>query len=250
MRLMTQNIWNYNRTWHQRREGIAALILREQPDVVCVQETRHDFRYQHGKGQGEQLAVLTGYHLTGQVAQVFLPFPRVDEGLSILSRLPPLRTVSRRLTRNPWLRKDGNQRICLGVALEIGGVEVDVYDTHFSLSARARMTNARAVAGFIAQKSEGRPAFLLGDLNEPPDRPAIQYLTGPEAGFVDCWVAANPDDPGFTTLSWEPYHRIDYALARNVPGQVVSARIVGRERVDGVYASDHLGVVVDVDLSP
>ena len=252
---MTLNIWNYTAPWPERRELIASLIRSSQPDVVALQETRHDRRYARGRGQGEQLAAMTGYVPTWGLAQVYVPIFRVDEGLTILTRRPPLRVMMCRLTRYPHQREDETQRVCLGVALEIEGSQVDVYDTHFSLSATARESNAREVGHFIQEESGSRPSIVMGDLNARPDTLPIRYLTGKGAiegatgDFQDCWVEANGEAPGYTYASWHPYHRIDYVLARNLAGRIRAAFLVGFDRAGEVYPSDHLAVVVDIDLA-
>ena len=254
MKCMTFNIWNYTRPWPARRQAIAALIQAHSPDVVAVQETRHDWRFERGKGQGEQLADLTGYHATSRIAQVYVPIFRVDEGLTILTRRPPARVMERRLTMHPAEREDENQRLCLGVTIEDENGPLDVYDSHFSLSAQARETNALEVAGFVQELSGDRPAVLMGDLNALPHTRPIRFLCGEAeidgatGDFVDLWTLAHPQDPGFTYASWEPTHRIDYVLGRNLPRGVTSAMVVGGEAVNGVYPSDHLGVVVERSL--
>ena len=254
MKFMTFNIWNYGRSWAKRRQIIAGIIDTHQPDVVALQETRHDFRFERGEGQAEQIARLTRYHATWAVGQVYLPLLRVDEGLTILTREAPARVMQRRLTQYPRERGDRNQRICLGVEVSHGGRRVGVYNTHFSLSEVARISNAREVARFVAEQSPDQPTVLMGDLNAEPDAPPIRYLTGEQtlegesAGFVDCWVAANPEQPGFTYASFRPVRRIDYVLGRNLPAGVRGASLIGGEAVDGVYPSDHLGIVVELDV--
>jgi len=256
MKCMTFNIWNYNRPWPARRSHIAELIQIHSPHAIALQETRHDFRHERGKGQGEQLAELTGYHATSRVAQVYIPILRVDEGLTILTRQAPLRVMEKRLTMHPGERHDENQRLCLGVTIDYGGATVDIYDTHFSLSAAARVTNALEVARFVEEQSGDRPAVVMGDLNAEPDAPPIRFLLGEEeiagrrGSFVDLWMLANPDDPGYTDESYSLRRRIDYVLGTNLSHGVDRAVTIGGEPVNGVYPSDHLGIVVDVPLSP
>ena len=251
---MTFNIWNYQSRWRDRRELIAGLILAHNPDAVALQETRHDFRYERGKGQGEQLAEMTGYLAFSHTAQVYIPIPRVDEGLTILTRQPPRHTAVRRLTLLPRERRDENHRICLCATLPAGSRELHVFDTHFSLSARARQTNAVEVARFVAEQSGSHPAVLMGDLNAEPDSLPVRFLLGDQSidgergDFVDCWVAAHPGDVGFTYASWGPFQRIDYVLGRNLGGMALQAQIVGDEASDGVFPSDHMGIVVDLDM--
>lgn len=246
---MTFNIWNYHRPWKERRAIIADLIRHHQPDVAVLQETRHDFRYEGGLGQDEQLAAITGYHPTWAKGQVYVPILRVDEGLAILTRETPKAVMMRELARLPHERDDSNQRVCLGVTVESRGREVHIFNTHFSLSERARVSNAREVARFIREQSGDEPALVMGDLNAEPHTLPIRFLLGEEeidgevGDFVDCWLAANPQDPGYTYASWEGIRRIDYVLGRNLPVGPLTAELIGMDAANEVYASDHLGIV-------
>lgn len=248
MKVLTFNVWNYAPHWQHRRKTIADIIIAHQPDVVCLQETRHDFRYEGGMGQGEQLAAITGYFATSHVAQVYVPMLRVDEALTVLTHRAPLQSFVRALRQYPHRRQDENRRICLGVRIESAGVEVDVYNTHFSLDPIVALRHAEDVVAFVEQQSNGRPAIVTGDLNVEPDSSVLTILTGgPEPFFLDCWVALHPEEPGYTYASHHPVRRIDYVLARNVTG-VASIGLVGTEAVDGVYPSDHRGIVAEFDL--
>lgn len=251
---MTLNLWNYTPPWPQRRKIAADLIARHTPDVVALQESRHDFRFERGRGQGEQLAELTGYHPSSAVAQVYIPILRLDEGLTILTRTPPLDVAVCRLTRYPHDRLDENRRICLGITIEHDGRRVHVFDTHFSLSAEARLGNATEAYRFLDERAGHDPAILMGDLNAEPGERSIRILVGDQAvdgqegDLLDCWATANPSDPGYTYSSSEPVRRIDYVLARNLPPGPISASVLGDESVNGVFASDHLGIVADLPL--
>jgi endonuclease/exonuclease/phosphatase family metal-dependent hydrolase len=251
MRCLTLNIWNYHRPWSTRRRLIADLIITHRPDVVLLQETRHDFRHEGGKGQDVQIAELTGYHSMWAAGQVYWRWPRVDEGLTILTHGAPRRTMVRRLTRFRQRRGDGNQRLCLGAVLDLDGREVHVYTSHFSLNEQVRVQNAIEVYRFVRAQSGSIPAILTGDLNGVPGEMAIRFLVGQETvdnergDFVDCWAAANPAARGHTWAPWEPIRRIDYVLGRNLPSLPAEARLVGTEARDGVYPSDHVGILVD-----
>ena len=166
-----------------------------------------------------------------------------------LSRAPVLRRLVDRT-----LRSDGNQRICLGVAILSGGVQVHVYDTHFSLSARARLTNAIETAGFIRAESGENPAILMGDLNADPNDAPLRYLRGElqvagvSGNFVDCWTTLHPADPGYTDETWNPRRRLDYVLGRYLPGPPRRVERVGTGPIDGIYASDHMAVLAELPI--
>ena len=255
MKLMTFNIWNYQANWARRRDAVSAVISEHQPDIVALQETRHDFRFERGRGQGEQLAELTGYHATSATAQVYVPILRVDEGLTILTRELPQSAEVERLSLHRTERRDENHRICLAVTVAVDGTPVHVFDTHFSLSARARQTNATECYTFLDRRSGSEPAFLVGDLNAEPGELPIRFLGGEtdiggaHSDLIDCWTAARPDEAGFTYASWDPVRRIDYVFARNVNAKTLRAEIVGGSPRDGVYPSDHMAVVVEYDAA-
>lgn len=258
MRCLTLNIWNYSGLWTERRRAIASIIQQHLPDVVALQETRHDFRYERGRGQAEQIAELTQYIPTWALGQVYVPILRVDEGISLLTRVPPSAVTTRHFTRNGHERDDENQRLCLGLTLPRAEGSVHVFNTHFSMSAPARRHNAREVFEFVKDQSGSEPAILMGDLNAEPHTPEIRFLIGeetlagtppPPAGdFRDCWTALHPHEPGFTYGSDAPVRRIDYVLVRNVATPPRSAEIVGAAMVNGVYPSDHMGLLVEFDL--
>ncbi|MGH2447363.1 MAG: endonuclease/exonuclease/phosphatase family protein [Chloroflexota bacterium] len=240
---MTLNIWNYTSPWPDRRALIARAITDRSPDVVALQEARHDFRFDHGRGQAEQIADLTGYCCTWALAQVYVPILRLDEGLAILTREPPMDVAEQRLSHFNSNRHDENRRICLSARVQIYGRVLDIYNTHFSLSPAAQRCNAREVLAFIRRRSSGRPAVLMGDLNAEPASPAIDDLV--TGGLLDCWRSANPHEPGFTYSSYRPVRRIDYVMGQAV--RVANVSLAANKPIGGTYPSDHLGVVVDLE---
>ena len=83
------------------------------------------------------------------------------------------------------------------------------------------------------------PAVLVGDFNARPDWRQIAEIL--DAGWVDSWLEAGTGD-GYTSSSDDPEHRIDYVF--HTPDlAAVDAGVIQS------LASDHLAVVVDIDLS-
>lgn len=136
---------------------------------------------------------------------------------------------------------------------------------------RVREQQAVAVARFVEELVAGRsdlPVVLLGDLNAGPDAASIRFLTGKQslAGtsvrYDDAWAVAHPDEPGHTfsprnplvragQMSLERGRRIDYVMTRSGPHgsllDVADCRLVFDQPVDGVWASDHFGVLADLE---
>ena len=106
-------------------------------------------------------------------------------------------------------------------------------------------------------------AILGGDLNASPATDEIRMLTGdaappvPGIWFRDAWVHAG-DGPGFTWSNTNPWaatsldvdRRIDFVMVGHPKlggvGQPRRAELLGDTPVDGVYGSDHFGVVTDL----
>jgi hypothetical protein len=110
------------------------------------------------------------------------------------------------------------------------------------------------------------PVVLVCDCNANPDNPADPifqnfpaYLLLKNAGFVDAFRTARPNDPGFTFGQAEDLlnvtstmsHRIDLVQFRG-PFTVKDAQVVGASPADrlrlGLWPSDHAGVVVTLEL--
>ena len=123
---------------------------------------------------------------------------------------------------------------------------------------------------------------MAGDFNAPPDSQAIRFLTGRAslggrgAYWRDAWALLHPDEPGYTWAAKNPAvplyverdRRIDYVfvgpMGRDRRGAIVDARVVldapgtgsgptigpQAEVGDGIHASDHFAVLVEIDLAP
>jgi endonuclease/exonuclease/phosphatase family metal-dependent hydrolase len=110
------------------------------------------------------------------------------------------------------------------------------------------------------------PVVLICDCNANPDNPADPifqnfpaYLLVKNAGFVDAFRTARPNDPGFTCCQDENLlnvtstmsHRIDLVQFRG-PFTVEDVQVVGASPADrtrlGLWPSDHAGVVATLTL--
>jgi endonuclease/exonuclease/phosphatase (EEP) superfamily protein YafD len=91
---------------------------------------------------------------------------------------------------------------------------------------------------------EGGVAFA-GDLNATPDEEAMQTFAN--AGLVDSWHVAHPDDDGPTHPSDNPDRRIDYVWMIDASRVVECHHVLDAPR-DDVWASDHLGLICTLEL--
>jgi endonuclease/exonuclease/phosphatase family metal-dependent hydrolase len=93
-------------------------------------------------------------------------------------------------------------------------------------------------------------ALLVGDLNNTPDCEPMQMIR--EAGWTDVWAQLHPNKSGYTYESPKPTMRIDYAWAnpRLAPAVRAIEMVAEDAAANGVQASDHLGLVITLDLDP
>ncbi|MGH8777175.1 MAG: endonuclease/exonuclease/phosphatase family protein [Jiangellaceae bacterium] len=154
-------------------------------------------------------------------------------GLALLSTFPIVRRRRTLLAQT----LAGEQRGVLEAGLDLGdGDAIRVLVTHLEYSFRpARIEQARTTADMV-EADPGR-VLHLGDLNASPVEPEVTAFT---QRLRDAWAVAGTG-PGFTFEVPTPTIRIDYVLA----GRDLA---VGSAAVVESDASDHLPVVVDVDL--
>ncbi|CAN0326628.1 unnamed protein product, partial [Phaeothamnion confervicola] len=138
LRVMTFNVWhNQPAAWvvpdpeerwlryRERLRHLIAFIVEEAPDIVALQEVRHDVGCGPHGSNGQQIShfaeALPDYQYVYQPAEAgeFLhledPTSRVEEGVALLSRHPVLSQGYVLLPRVPGDRADNHQRVCLHV---------------------------------------------------------------------------------------------------------------------------------------
>ncbi len=142
--------------------------------------------------------------------------------------------------------------------LTIQGRTVRVVATHLeSFSATVQQAQgAELVAG---PASSSLPVIIAGDLNTGPlasggfVTPTYQQILN--GGFVDTWPVTNPGVPGLTNAfhAEDPYgpsvpdKRIDLVLVKGNL-QPMSDTLLGTSPVDGLWPSDHAGVIATVRI--
>ncbi|MEK7426844.1 MAG: endonuclease/exonuclease/phosphatase family protein [Actinomycetota bacterium] len=265
MRVMTWNLWWRFGPWEQRAAAIEAVVSDVQPDVLLLQEV-------WGIGTdsaAHRLADRLGFHVS--LSDDSFVGERREAGVgfhnAIVSRWPQRSVQSHAL---PGADGTAGHRRVLTAVLDRGSGQWPVVSTHldhrFDDSALRQLQCAHVLAiidGLRGAADTEPPVVIGGDFNAVPDSDEVRMLTGrraaPVAGLVlsDCWEHVG-EGPGFTWRADNPYQsvtawpdrRLDYVFVswpRPKPlGTAVSARLAGVEPVDGVYASDHAAVVVDL----
>jgi endonuclease/exonuclease/phosphatase family metal-dependent hydrolase len=256
IRVATLNLWMRSGDWPARRavlrDGFAALA----PDVIGLQEVDRDsaaeilgpeyeIRYQATGllGDGNCAAVASRHPVTG--------WHEVDLQLTPRTADFPATTL----------------------IAEIDGPEPLLFVNHLP-SWKPQLEHERelqtvAAVRRVEELAGTRHVVLAGDLDATPDAASIRFLRGLQslggtsAYYHDAWETAHPGDPGHTFTRRNPLmeehsdvrvevdRRIDYIFVRcDERGPTLAVRRCDQifaEPVGGVWASDHFGLVADLE---
>lgn len=256
-RMLTWNVWGQHGDWPTRQRALTAAIRSAQADIIALQETWRAT----GTDQVTTLAAELGYrHVQAH------PPSYDDRGLAVLSRWPITRDAVLAL---PAGDAPDEQRITLAATVHTPAGDLPVYTTHLNWRLDhghiRHQQLATTLAHLAARPAGALAAVLCGDLNAPPDADEIRALTGhttlyaPGVVFQDAWAAAGRPEPGYTWDHANPYAapdrygnlRLDYVLVKwqpNRAGRVLDAALLTGNG-QPTPASDHYGVLVDLDLT-
>jgi endonuclease/exonuclease/phosphatase family metal-dependent hydrolase len=251
------SLWGERGEWTARRDVLVGGFRDLHPDLVALQETvvRPDY---------DQARDVLGY------AFHLVHHSRRDpdgRGISLASRWPVTATREVELAVRPS---------SLGAAALIAEVDAPsgplLLVNHRPSAALALEGEREAQAVCTARVIERlRPdpaaqVVVAGDLHADPASASVRFWTGRQSldglsvCYRDCWEKAHPDRRGHTYTSknalmaedgW-PFARIDYLLARlggpgGGPLAVRDCRLVFDRPRGGVQASDHYGVLADLE---
>ena len=272
LRIVTLNVWNT--TGDARRSDIVNRELRRlEPDLISLQEVvqtpelKQLDRLLHGMDiarthQADRQAYAPPYAERYGGCAVATRWPhRVVEVLDL--RQPGS-------TDFPWATLAAVVDIPgAGELLFIGGTVA----WHLDAEA-ARERQVVTIADLDARHRRELPTIIAGDFNATPDAASIRFLTGRQSlggrsvhyhdaweiageGPGHSWIADNPNAAtDIARIVKQPSHRrrIDYVFVggwdahRRAHAYVRAARLAFDKPVDGVWPSDHFGVVVDLDI--
>ncbi|MBC8509345.1 MAG: endonuclease/exonuclease/phosphatase family protein [Anaerolineales bacterium] len=183
---------------------------------------------------------------------------RFEEGEAILSRYPlevvevhELKPQSRPL----------EHRIVLHARAHFPQGDLDLFVTHLThRNAQVNAAQAAELYRYVEAAAGDASALIVGDFNAQPDEPSLQHFSG----WVDLFLQAHPNDPGFTccvnnvtSTSAAPNKRVDYIFFR--PGtsapflSVDEVNIILNQPIDTpdglLWLSDHFGLLARMRLS-
>jgi endonuclease/exonuclease/phosphatase family metal-dependent hydrolase len=226
---------------------LAKLLSSVDADVICLQEVdRHFGERSEDVDQALLLSRALGMQLAWGPA-IDQPRggdePRRQYGNALLSRLPILVSDVHRLPGS------GEPRVALRTMVELDGGALWVTTTHLTTdSPEERAAQVAAVAELHTEPME--TGVIVGDFNADPDAPELGVL---RQRFTDAWQLARARDDqagwrfwsrdeGNTHPSGFPRRRIDQIWV------AAGVAVAGAHVLDAEGASDHLPVVVDLEV--
>lgn len=261
LRVLSLNIWNFNQ-WSDRREEVVRWLEELQPDLVGLQEV---VRKDDGQCQAHWLGERTAFEHTAFAGGMQLGNVRI--GNAVLSRFPIVGSETRPL---PSLDAPDEVRVALRADIDTPRGLLSFFTTHLNWQFHhgfVREAQVLEVANFVDDRpSSPLPPILVGDFNAPPDSNEVRFLKGlatlqgKSTYFQDAYEVSLAEPPGFTwsnanpyaAASREPDRRIDYVFvgwrAMDGTGRVLSSSVVCDKPLTGNWASDHFGVLAEVQF--
>jgi endonuclease/exonuclease/phosphatase family metal-dependent hydrolase len=269
--------------WDRRRHEIVAWLDELRPDVACFEEVwESDSAENTARWIAAQLPS-AGYDVAfggDPFAASFGGDPSMRFGSAVLSRWP---IDGHEYHRLPVA--DGAEPFVAGIPWELLHARtagLDVFVCHLAPAPTHGLHRRRQVLAIddLIRSVRGRrddlprspaaaaemPPILCGDFNAEPDSDEIRFLSsltvleGRTTFFQDAWRVAGDGGPGYTQdWRWNELaaglnvhrKRIDYVFVgdpfmRAGTGRVLAASLAFHTPKTGVLASDHAGLVVDV----
>ena len=257
----------------RRLETVNRELHRLDPDLVAPQEVIHT----DGRSQLDELLAGTELHGTHQAQVMAYAPPFADRyGGSAMATRRPHRVVEALDLRLadaadvPWctlaalVPLPGEGEVLFITATAVWRLDAEA----------ARERQALAITDLDARHRTSLPTIIAGDFNAAPDAASIRYLTGRQSiagrsvhyhdaweiagqGPGHTWTVENPNARGeIEQIVRQPRHRrrLDYVFIGSWHAHprahchVRAAALAFDQPTDGLWPSDHFGVVVDVEI--
>lgn len=266
VRVVTMNVWARHGDWLARRAVLRSGLQALRPDLVALQETVVTDGY-------DQVADLlgAGFHVVHQQRR-----EADGTGMSLASRWPLTEVEEHDLLVTERVDPDEFAGSLLVASVDapdsFGRVSFASPKPSFRLGLEwERELQAVRAAQRLEDLMEGRGGHLVlaGDFDAVPHSASMRFWTGMQSleassvAYRDAWSTAHGDEAGHTFSPLNPLvtggnwpresgRRIDYVLVRcDQHGPTLRIDSCSRlfdTAVEGVWASDHSGVVADLSL--
>jgi endonuclease/exonuclease/phosphatase family metal-dependent hydrolase len=215
---------------------IAAVIRRENADIVALQEADGPSIWSGNFNHVEKLAELAGYghHFRGEHMKAT---KRLSYGTALLSHIPLASPESYRFERSVPTPRKGFV-VATVTVWAFGNREVDVVSVHLDfLRKGARNKQIK----LLSEKLRGRkrPLIIMGDMNcEMAEKEDSLNMLCSELN-LHAWEPSSKSIPTFS--SKKPKKRLDWILISEEL-EFISCRTIPDK------VSDHLGVIAEIAL--
>jgi endonuclease/exonuclease/phosphatase family metal-dependent hydrolase len=266
-RVVVQNLWGRRGDWDARRSVLTPGFEELQPDLVALPESVVNDEY-------DQVLDVLGdeYHVVHQQDRERGDGSDVEpgQGHSLASRWPvgEVRELDLHLTPSTEGFACGTLAAEIHAPEPLGTLVFAFHNPSWKLhQAYERELQAVEAARFLAEFAEerARHVILAADLDADAESASARFWTGRQAlggtsvCYRDAWESTHPGEPGHTFTpensimigrDW-PFRRIDYVFVRCGEHEGPTLEITSCERIfdrplEGVWASDHFGLCVDL----
>lgn len=256
MKFLTYNLWNHNENFNVRLELACKIIKDSLIDIVALQEVRNEEVVNYFKTQCTYEYVY------------WKKYDDCDEGLAILSRYPIIKKETN------W---DSDMEIhncgIMRTLINVKGTVIGFTNLHLDYkSALNREIETVKLIKKIEEES-GEYEILLGDFNSYPNSSIYRYLTGQQSleNHATSWIdlsesyAFRSKNKMEITIDFVNNPRWDNNEVLDVPGRydwillknpypqkypkLNHIGIIGNKKERGITASDHYGVICDMDFN-
>lgn len=218
-------------------DRIADVIAAQAPDIVALQEIDVGRARTGGVDQAHLLARRLGMAFHFHAA---LRMEQEQYGDAVLTALPVALVKSGALPGHPRLTRL-EARGALWVEVTVGGVALQVINTHLGLVPREQWRQAEALAGdaWLGRAAKIGPTILLGDFNAGPRSRAYRTIA---ARLTEARRRASPFRRTPTFPAALPLLAIDHVfMSSDIKVESVRTPFDAASR----SASDHRPLVVD-----
>ncbi|WP_107658584.1 endonuclease/exonuclease/phosphatase family protein [Nocardia suismassiliense] len=258
LRVVTLNLWGRRGDWPQRRALLRAGFAELKPDVVAFQEAIY-------RADDDQVAEVldTGWHIAHQTNR-----GTEGSGVSIASRWPirDVREIDLRVSD----RTADTPLTTLLAEIETPDLGPVVLANHKPSWQLNYELERQRQAVLVARTLESAPSHVViaGDFDAVPDSASLRFWTGRQSlqetsvCYWDAWSTVHPELVGHTfsptnalvsdgtEMPLERGRRTDYILVRSGDRgptlDITDCRLIFDQPHDGVWASDHFGVLADL----
>jgi len=260
LKILSWNLWWKFENYIERQELIFQELKSLKPDILCLQEVWEE----KDESQANMISQLLDYnYVYGESFEV----EGVKFGNAIISKFPIKNHAIHSIPTDPNSYVPGfdEKKVLIHCEIEYKDMILNVMCTHLNYKheqGEIRENQITFILEYISKlKTYNRlPIILCGDFNAEPDSDEIRLIKGlrkpiNEIVLRDAWVITNPDDNGFTWSNTNPYakktleydRRIDYIFIEkakwNGLGHPKRSVIVGKNGKNGVFPSDHFGIM-------